>query len=182
MLNIISKSTTLPVTLSDAKAQCRVDFTSDDTYITNLIIRAQDLLERETGVDLSTTVWQWSGHYNSLVDGVLTLERRPLQSVTGINYYDGSNTLQAWDSSNYYVTTGCRTFAQITPYIIWCIVYYLRPDPIQVNYTSGYTTTPPVAAAAILLQVAEWYEQRTTETEARLNKQLINYDRLVALL
>lgn len=193
MLNLITSDINYPVTLTEAKAQVRVDDTNSDTYLTALIQRATEQIEVETGVDLRLNTYCWSGHYNDLVDGILWLPRRPLVSVSWVKYYDGTtNTLDTWDSSNYYVIYQQRAKGYVCPHWIWPIGYLLRPDPLQVQFVAGYNNTaipvvnavspPNNAKQAILLAVGTWYENRESETEARLTTLGLGYERILEQL
>lgn len=55
---ITTPVSTEPITLSDAKTYLRIDFTDDDTLITNLITRARGLAERITGRAFATQTIQ----------------------------------------------------------------------------------------------------------------------------
>jgi len=46
-----------PVSLADAKAQCRVDVADDDALISGLVTAARQYVESETGMALITQTW-----------------------------------------------------------------------------------------------------------------------------
>jgi len=130
-LTIATKPTAEPVTVAQAKTQCRVDTSDDDTYIGTLITAARRYVERVTNRVLITQTWDWyldqfppqfqSGQYAtqyywrnaqfvgldsfSVKPGILMVPKPPLQSVTYIKYTDQAGTLQTWDASNYTVET-----------------------------------------------------------------------------
>ena len=210
-----------PVSLADAKAQLRIDNSDHDDYLTALILRATSLIEAETNRDLRASTWVWTGRVPDLcMFGIpypysayaipdtqhyyrqaVYMPRFPLASVTSIQYYDVSNTLQTWDSSNYYVMTPDKALGWIQPQFYWPIQYPFRPDAVQITFTTAQkplnwqycavgdwatlndsentTVVPEEAKAAILLCVGTWLENRESETEARLQSLDPGFDRIL---
>jgi hypothetical protein len=201
-LQLISRSTTPVVSLADAKTHLRVDDTASDTYITALVERATQLIEAETNCDLRTTTWKWVGHFphprwhvgffspyhaHDFVDGYyrqyrhkMFLPRCPLQSITNIYFYDADNNLTLWDNSNYYVMTPTTCQGWLQPALYYPATYdAFRPDAVQITFVSGFATPPALAIHAICLAVGTWYENRESETEARLSTMGLGFDRLL---
>ena len=204
-LNQISQNTTPVVSLADAKSHLRVDDTNSDTYISALVERATGLIEAESNIDLRATTWLWTGHFphprwhngfgspyhgHDFIDGYyrgfrhkIFLSRAPLQSVESIYYYDANDTLTEFTSDNWYVMKSQKCYGWIQPALYWPATYdYFRPDAVQITFTSGYSTAPALAIQCILLAVGSWYENRESETEARLNALSLGFDRLLQQL
>jgi len=104
--------------------------------------------------------------------GVIYIPRPPLISITSVSYYDGSNVLQVWDTSNYTVdlsripgriyTTGTFPTSSIT-----------HKPAIEITFVAGYpnlAAVPALIKQGIYLLAGTWYEQRTSLTTAKLNE------------
>src|SRR5262245_32806492 len=86
-VNVITPPATEPVTRTEAKAHLRVDFTTDDTYIDDLIATARHEAEKWARRALITQTLElrmpyWPNAYS------LALPRSPVQSITSITYTD----------------------------------------------------------------------------------------------
>jgi hypothetical protein len=202
-LQLVSRSSTPAVSLTDAKTHLRVDDTYSDTYITALVERATELIEAETNVDLRTTTWNWLGlflhprtidgfsspyhghdfltgwHWNNFRHKIF-LPRAPLQSIVSVKYYDVDNTLQTYGSNNYYVMTPHNCLGWIQPALYWPATYDIfRPDASQIQFVSGMTSASALAQQCILLAIGSWYETRENDTEARLSSLGLGFQRLL---
>lgn len=177
MLKQITQSSTLPVTLTEAKTHLRIDGTGDDTYLTALLTAATALVEGETNCDVRTTTWEYQD-YNFPCSNFV-LPRGPLVSIASIKYYSDATTLTTLATTDYYVTIPAKTLGTVVPNLYWPTPYYTRPDAVQVQFTTG-TPVSAMAKHAILLAVATWYENRESETEANLKTLGLGFDRLLA--
>jgi len=159
-----------PITLAEAKAQCRVDHADDDTLITSLIGVAVEHIDGtgELGRAMVTQAWQqWHGTPPARV----RLAMGPNATLTAVDYYDADGTLQTDTLGNYdtrlagdFVTVGPRDgFAWPTTQD--------REDAIRMTYTAGYGAASAVPANikhAIKLAVGHWYEHREAYTDVRM--------------
>lgn len=95
--------------------------------------------------------------------GVIDLPLPPLQSITSVNYYDFSGTLQTVDPS--YYNTSLQFSPRIQPQYskVWPIS---RPtiDSVQITFVAGYgsqqTNIPVNVQQAMKLHIAHLYENR----------------------
>jgi uncharacterized phiE125 gp8 family phage protein len=201
-LTQVSQSTTPVVSLDQIKAHLRIDDDNSDTYLEALVERATELIEIESNVDLRPTTWLWVGQFPrpivqnafysptyswQFTDGLyqnfrysITLPRAPLVSVEPLQYYDPTNTLQTY--TQFYVMKGTRTLGWIQAQQYWPASSALRPDALQITFSSGYTTAPALAQHAILLACGTWYENREDENTARLSSMNVGFERLLAQL
>ena len=162
-----------PVTLAEAKAHARIDTTTDDALISNLIIAARQWAERYTGRAFITQTWtlaidmllsgkQWPDDANAI-----NLPRAPLQSVTTVQYYDDSDAATLWATSNYFVDTSREPGRLVLRSgSTW-------PSPTRVaysliiTYVAGYgpdgSSVPEPIKAAIRELVGHFYEHRGDE-------------------
>jgi len=146
-----------PVTLTEAKAQCRMETdNSDDTFITSLIAPARAYVERCTrlfwvAATRSETFGRW-GDY-------LEIYRRPIASIGGITYgSDGTGTtftgfqanLSSFPLRIYPGTDGFPTLDD--------------GQTITVTYTSGALASTDeeylIGKRAMLLLIGHWFEFR----------------------
>ena len=154
-----------PVSLIEARAQCRIDTNDEDlllqTYITTARQYCEDIL------DISTITQTWEARYDTFPLWEIVLPRPPMQpanvTVTYRNEAGQMNTITS-DAGQFqvdhYVTPG-----RIYPLYngVWPAV---RGDEnsVVVRWTAGYGSSgqavPPVLRSAILLLVAHWYEMR----------------------
>ena len=112
-LQRLTEPTVEPITLAEAKAQCKVEFSDDDELITALIAAARDYAENRIERSLCTQTWMLTldsfpgpslmgvpfGRAYSIPRHAIVLERPPVQSITSMTYIgmDGnSGTVAAY--------------------------------------------------------------------------------------
>lgn len=163
---LITAPTETPVTLAEAKAHCRVDFSTDDALITSLIEAATAHLDGHAGVlgrALITQTWaQKAGEFSTR----LRLPLAPIAEVASVTYFDGSNVEQALATSVYDLFTDARgPYLALKPGQDWPGVYD-RPDAVTVTFICGEprSSVPAAIKAAILMLVAHWYANREAVT------------------
>lgn len=186
-LKVTSAPAVEPVTLSDAKAHLRIDWTDDDTYITNLISGAREWLEsRISRACITQTlqgVWTMPKSPEGKIRGLyaplgfeltFVLPRGPLQTVT---LAEIEKDLDVWQTLN--ITTDYVVDADNDPQRVWLrasAISYWAPTGALINFlgvyaprvritwTTGYGVAPsnvPFATRhAILAAVAYLYENR----------------------
>lgn len=164
------------VTLAEAKASLRVDFTAEDSFISDCIGFAQQYIEQETNLWLGEQTWDLL--FDSFQDerracrerGELVLPVSPLISVASIKYLDLNGVEQTLASNKYRVARGLHS--RVTPAYgeSW-------PDTLDVNHavtirvTGGYKLEPNLTNGekrfprelkkALLVLVGQFYEHRT---------------------
>lgn len=164
-----------PVTLAEAKAQCRVDLDDDDALIESYILAAREYLE---GIDwrawLTQTIEYWIDRWPP--DYVIELPRPPVQSVTSIKYYDLDNVERTFSSAAYFVDTitqPCRIGLN------WNSNW--PPEPLRainaicVTYVAGWTAQeyfPQRLKQAMLLLIGHWYENREASTLGAVSREI----------
>jgi uncharacterized phiE125 gp8 family phage protein len=180
-----------PVSLAEAKAWLKVDYSTDDDLLTSLIEAARIVVEDYTNIKLiSQTIEETyecfpaSSHGNRY--GALVLTYAPLVSVSSVQYQATAGTYTTWDSANYTVHTYEKP-ASITPVYdgVWpTVIKY--PESVKVTYVAGLAaaaaSVPEVFKTAIKKLVAQWYENRAenvrrmpTDVEWMLNVQRLIY-------
>lgn len=154
-----------PVTLSEAKVQCRIDTSDDDAYVSSLIAMAREYVEAT--LDISLISQTWEARYDSFPLWEIILPRPPMASGTvTVIYRDEAGQMQTISSeSGSFQTDRYATPGRIYPKYegVWPAV---RGDEnsVVVRWTAGYgasgSSVPAVTKGLILLLVAHWYEMR----------------------
>jgi uncharacterized phiE125 gp8 family phage protein len=155
-----------PVTLDEAKDQCRVDNDNDNAYIETLITAARIHVEKQTNRALLLQTWrmsldrfpgyqpwnlgspfapvvgrQFSTSYvcGRYMQPPLLLPKPPLIEVASIKYYDINGSQQTLDPSLYIVNSdGEPATIYPIPFTWWPATIWGRPDAVQVTFTAGY--------------------------------------------
>lgn len=174
-----------PVTLAQAKLQCRVDddITADDTLISALIVAARQYVEMRLKRAIVTQTWQYNldifpfWPVRGLMGPPIALPKPPVQSISSVKYIDPSGTLQTLSTSAYYVDTMSEP-ARIMPVQgqPWETVNLFTPNTVQIEFVCGYglptdnpQTIPQSIMQAILLLVDSNYEQRAGTSDVSLS-------------
>jgi uncharacterized phiE125 gp8 family phage protein len=143
------------VTLTEAKRQLFLaeSDTSQDAELVSRIQAAREQWEHDTdSVMLTQTL---SVTAESFAGREIVLPSRPLQSVTHVKYYDGSNVLQTLSTDLYSVDLKSRAIR-----LVWNASWpttSLRWDAVKVTYVAGLTSLasiPAIAKQAMLLLIA----------------------------
>ena len=169
---VITPASTYPVSLTEAKLHLKVDITTDDTLITNLIVAATQVSEEYTNrFFIDTVVNQTCSDFKELSE----LFKSKVSAVTYVKYYDSDNAQQVWASSNYVVNK------EYEPCQINLVVDGSFPniadriDAVECRYTVGYGTAsdvPDVIKQAILLTLGNWYENRMSVITGRTTTEM----------
>ncbi|CCE96157.1 hypothetical protein SFHH103_01660 [Sinorhizobium fredii HH103] len=163
----ITPPASMPITLDEAKAQCRVELgvTDEDSLIEGMIAAATEQLESTLDSVLVSQTWeQRFGAFSHC----LRLPKKAVSGVVSVKYYDAGNTLQTLASSSYeLLTDAAGSYVSFWPLSSFPDVYE-RPDAVVVQFTAGGVVADisPSLRAAILLHVAFLYEFRESNLEA----------------
>ena len=160
-------------TTAEAKDFLKVDTTADDDLIDNLVIAATESCQIYTNqYFIRHTISQYSDNW----DGIYTLYKSPVSSITHIKYYDTNDTEQTWADTNYILDDVSK------PARIGLAVDATLPDladrinAVHVKYTVGYgtasTDVPDGIKQAVLLTLGNWYENRQTVITGRTATEL----------
>lgn len=164
---IVTAPTIEPITVAEAKTQCRVDISDDDTYFQDLLIpSARWQVEHQTSRALINTVFDVT--LDRFPPGrVLPLPRWPLVSVTSITSYDKDDVATTLAASKYLVDTANEPGRVILQEDAnW-------PSDLRnyaagvIRFTAGYGTTAAAVTSralwarhAMLYLIAWWYARR----------------------
>lgn len=170
MLTRIKTSELFPVGLSEVKAHLRLDHTHEDEYLHSLIQASVGLVEEYLGRSLLTQVWRltWekeeSPHHfqiSTLGDGTCSvcLPYPPLRAILSVNRLMASGEKKP-----------IRRHRLEVSHQIPRLAFADVPEPVEIEFETGYgdrpIDIPPVIRQAILMNVADFYENRGLEQNA----------------
>jgi uncharacterized phiE125 gp8 family phage protein len=145
-----------PVTLVQAKAQCRVDDTTEDSLIEGYIAAARSHVEAYCNTPLvSRTI-------TAKCDSFCDFERfplGPLTSVSSVAYVDTDGANQTLAGTVYELRSDGLEASIVLKYNqSWPSIQ--SGSRITVTGVAGYTAIPDDIIHAILLLIAHWFENR----------------------
>lgn len=147
-----------PVTLSEAKAQCRVDSSDEDTLITGLISAATEYVELYCGLAIEgRTISVKCDSFDDFVKFPLA----PLATVTSIAYVDAAGAGQTLSTNVYEVRADAGAIV-LKHNQSWPDIQ--SDSRITVVATVGYATAPTAIKQAILLLIGQWFDSRAAAT------------------
>lgn len=180
-LTLITAPSVEPVTLAEAKLQCKVDadLTADDALISALISAVREQAEHEIGGALITQTWERT--LDAFPSAEIELGMPPVQSITSVKYLDAAGTEQTL------VNTAYTLDAVAAPGWVLPAAGTDWPaagdyaNAVRVRFVAGFgaaSSVPAAVKAWMLLHIAEWYAQR--EAGADKPRALLPYaDRLL---
>lgn len=155
---VIVAPTEEPVTLEEAKVQCRIENTYEDDEIAAMIVAARNQAELKLNRYIITqTLDAYYDRFGSC------FELPPLQSVTSITYLDNNGDSQTLAASQYVVDDKSIP-ARITPaYGVTWPSTYDQTNAVSIKFVAGYglaADVPECIKQWIKLQVSGYYDNR----------------------
>ena len=168
---LVTPPAAYPVTLAEAKANCRIDGTDEDTLVNGLIAAATAHVESRTGRSIIERVYDVT--FDAFADEMI-LPVGPVLSVDEVAYLDTTNATQTLASSAYQVDNTNSPHRIIRePGASWPAASQ-RKNAVTVTVTVGYDTVPPELKQAILLLVGDWYRNRESTVVGTISSELPN--------
>lgn len=162
-----------PVSLTEAKAQLRVDYSADDTLIESLVSAARHDCENYLYTSLIPQ------RRKALFDcfGPLTM-MGPVGSVESVQYLNTDGTLTTLASEEYRVVEDI--VLRIEPVESWPATSGGKGN-VTVTYTTEAGAISPVVKTAILLKVGDMYANREDPTRAKstLSNNMLDLERVM---
>lgn len=160
-LTLVTPPTLWPVTLAEAKQQCRVSHDDENGLIEAYIKAATNHVERILDLSLMERTWRLT--LDTFSDAI-ELPRGPVQSVTSVQYVDEDGATQTFSSDDYTTDLlGTRQWVVLNSDASWPTILD-AVNAVSVTYVAGFDELPDTFAdlkAAILLLVAHWFENRS---------------------
>lgn len=139
-----------PITLTETKEWLRVDFTSDDNLIKDLIFRSIDIVEKY----LDASINSYTITLTASPRKELKLPYTPVKSITSVQDDNGADLSYEYDG--FCITLGSGTMSVTTG--------ISTPKPFVVEYEAGYDLVPDGLKTGILEVIAQLYENRGDST------------------
>lgn len=182
-LELVTAPTQEPVTLTEAKAQLRLDIADDDGLLAGYLIAAREYIEGQTKRDLVTKTWDYTIDYGWPVRGLrqyIRLPLNPVQSVTSVSYVDEAGVTQTL-AANQYTVLSRMTYSAIVPaYDVTWNTTRRVPDAVTVRFVSGYENCPQDLKLAVMMLAAHWYENRETVSGKAMTEVPLSVDALIS--
>lgn len=165
MLNLdsIDALDTALVSLTEAKDQCFVTGSDDDTLLTTLITVAREYAEARTWKQIIPATYTL--YLDDFPTGIIELPKPPVIAVASVKYYDSDDTLQTVSSSDYQVDLKSKP-ARIKPEDSWHSADD-RLNAVEIVFTAGYDDSdeehklPKKIKQAMLIMIKHWFENRS---------------------
>jgi uncharacterized phiE125 gp8 family phage protein len=164
-----------PISATEAKLHCRVDHTTDDTLITNLITAARIYCEKQQNRALVTQTWYlWLDKFPS--KKYIDIPLPPLQSVASVLYYDTDDAEYTLSTEDYDVDINSFVGRVHLKYSKSWPTEVLRPsNAIVIEFICGYglaAAVPQNVKQAMLLLIGHWYANRESVLVGSVSKPL----------
>jgi uncharacterized phiE125 gp8 family phage protein len=147
-LILITKPSTGPITVAEAKAHLRVSHSDEDELIASLIDAATGWLDGRVGVlgmALIAQTWEWT--LGAFPRGCIKLPLGPVASITSIKYTNRVGTEQTVPPADYGILGDVLTGT------------WPQGSAVQIRYIAGEGCPDPIKMVVKLL-VGHWYENR----------------------
>ena len=142
----------------------RVDHSSDDTLILELVKAAEETLKES--LDLYISASTYIAYFDGFPSDYAPIElwSYPISSITSVKYIDGDGNEQTVSSANYKTDLVGKP-ARIVPYdsFSWPDTFSRYPNSMYVEFVTGWTapqTCPDDIIQALYLIVGDWYDNR----------------------
>ncbi len=184
-LELLTLPAVKPLSLSEAKAQLRVEHSDDDLLIDRLINVAVTYTDVQGSLGHAMISQKWGQWVAANPSQTVRLILGPVIEVTAVKYYDVDGVLQTATLSDFEVTgTEFATIIGPKAGYSWPVTAQ-RSDAIRIEYTIGYGTSasdvPETIRHAIMLLVGHWYDNRENSGMDELSNIPFGYDALIGM-
>jgi uncharacterized phiE125 gp8 family phage protein len=159
-----------PLSLAEAKAQCRVDDELDDAELLRFIKAARLHVEKRLGQQLCTATLRL--YLDRFKSRVIELAMPPLIAVSSVKYYDLAGELITMSPAAYDVDNVDKPGRIAPSYGNFWPVTLPGLNKVVIEYTAGYgaaADVPENIKHALRLIVGEWYIHRELSTAGALS-------------
>lgn len=146
MLIVVTSATTIPVTVAQAREQCRAPENGDDDVLVERALRSAveyveentSLILQPTTLEYRTNCWpHWSGGYRRGHE--IDLPKKPVRDVVAVEYLDVDGNLQELSASNYsWRNTADGGIVRFNNSIMFPRLTSDAADPVRVIFEAGF--------------------------------------------
>lgn len=154
----------LPVSIRDVKLHTRIDADVEDSLVDGYILSALEEIEQRSGVVYMPRTWRWTGDAFP-ASGVISLGKGPVTAVASVTYHDAADVVQTLDPAEYLMDATSAIGRVIRVGAAWPPTA-ARADAVSVEFMAGRGHVPLSVRHAIMVMVAQSYEDRAGEREA----------------
>lgn len=174
-----------PLTIEEAKKHLNVEHADDDSYIESLIAAAVARLDGRAGILRRCLMTQtWRQDFDCFARSLL-LPLEPVSAIGSVTYKDASGVTQTVAPSSYALLE--EDIGPVVRFVQAFTVPAVADDgpAVSVTFTAGYGDEPedvpqPIRHALLLL-IADWYQNRETMVMGRTSVDLpVGVDALLA--
>jgi uncharacterized phiE125 gp8 family phage protein len=178
-LRTVEPASAEPVTLAEARLQCKVDAIDtstsppshpDDALIQVLISGAREAVENFTNTILTDAVYDYRC---ASFGGCIMLPRGPVDTVDFVKYLDESEQLQTLSTAAYYLDDNpWAPLIGLKKDQTWPAIYS-RADAVRVQFSGGFVSPNNVPKALVLamkLLIGHWYRNREDSSVVQMHE------------
>jgi len=157
-MKLVTKPTAEPVTLEEAKSQCKVTFTDDDVELDRLIIAARAQVENITRQRIVRQKWRL--YFRNFSD-IMEVAPAYVREVDTIQYIDGDGATQTAATSLYDVDVSgqrvIRAYSQVWPAVryqenaVWIDVWVGMYDETASPVSNLADIEEPIKQAVLMI-------------------------------
>ena len=157
----------LPVPLDVLRTRLRIEVESDDVDLATLCIAAGEVIERETGIALSSAnrtakIKRWARFIPDI---------QPCTAFVSVTYVDGNGATQTLPTAEWWVDDSEPVIA-----LEFDTDKVMKENTLAtVTYTAGYTTIPHALQQCIVALVGSWYNNPESSSVAALAEVPLSY-------
>jgi len=171
-IEITTGPSVLPVSVADMNAHLRLNDTNENALISDWIEAAASMWLGHTGHALTTTTLRLNLDY--WPTGTVFIPRRPVKTITSLQYLDTAGTWQTVSGSDYTTDTNSVP-ARITfkDTFSYPTLHPTAVPAVRVTCTAGETlaaSVPKLALVYVKQLVSHWYGQRESHGEIGLHE------------
>ena len=157
------------VSLADVKEALGILDNSQDSYLTNLINRATDIIEKYCNGRRFKETTYTNETYDGNGSQFLNLKHYPISAITSLQWRSGDFSSNNWDS----IDSSMYTYLDIEGEIYYTGVFSRGIRNYRVSYTAGYSTIPNDLQQACITLIS--YLKNQTKTSGMKSESLGEY-------
>jgi len=148
-----------PVSLEEARAQCRIDYEDEDALLSVYITAAREHAEMVTRRALMTSLWDHTldGFPSG---GAIRLPYPPLIDIESVHYIAPDGEAVEMDEELYRIDTRQEPGLLMPAHGTSWPATRQMPGAVWIRYRAGYEAVPQGLKVAMLMLVGHWFAHR----------------------